>query len=306
MHLLENARDRTHDRRADDRQVLDDLVDPAVDNGGESDGQRQRKHHLAERMGQWQPQVVQILFRQHAEGIHCRRGVSPRILSEPHPLGFTGGARGVDECGQLVGANRVDAIGYRGRRISEQLCTEPLQFVEGDHPVSVAGAVDDNDLVHGGKIGPVGDEFVDLDLILGHDDPAAGVRDDKGHVLGMSGRVDGGGGCAGGEDGEVDDDPLVPGARGERDPFLGLDPQRDQSRGDERHPVTDLLPGDAGPATVGRITKRLEAGRGRYTIKKHPGNRRRASLDFRHVEPFLGFLQACHGASLGNAKPNGT
>ena len=184
--------------------------------------------------------------------------------------------------------------------------TEPLQFVERDHPVPVAGAVDDHDPVHGGQISPVGDEFVDLDLILGHDDPAAGVRDDKGHVLGVGGRVDGGGGRAGGKDGEVDDDPLVPGAGGKRDPFLGFDPQRDQSGGDERHPVTDLLPGDAGPATVGRITKRLEAGRGRNTIQKHPGNRRRAALDFRDVEPFLGFLQACHDASLGNARPGGT
>ena len=111
--------------------------------------------------------------------------------------------------------------------------TEPLKFVEGDDPVAVAGTVDDNDLVHGGKIGPVGDEFVDLHLILGHDDFAAGVRDDEGHILGMGGRVDGGGSRSCGQDREVDGDPLIPGAGRKCDPFLGPDPQRYEAPGDE-------------------------------------------------------------------------
>ena len=126
-------------------------------------------------------------------------------------MGLAGGAGGVDQRGQLVGTDSVDAVHDRRRRLGKQLLAALFEFIQGDHPGAIADAVDDNDLVDGGQFGAVGDEFVDLGLILRDDDPAPGVRNDEGHVLSVGGRVHGGGGGAGRQDGEVDNDPLVPG-----------------------------------------------------------------------------------------------
>ena len=298
VHLLKDARDRTHDGRPDDGEVLDDLVHPAVDDGREPDRQRQRQHDLAERMRKRQPQVIQILVGEHPEGIHCGRGVGPGILGQPHALGFPGGARGVDQGGQLIGANRIDAIGHRRRRVGEQLLTALFEVGESDHPVAVTVTVDHHHVLHGGQFGAVSDELVNLLLIFGDDNSAAGVGDDEGHVLGMGGRVHRGGRSARRQDREVDDHPFVAGARGQCYPLFGLDAQRDQACGEEFNPLSDLLPGDGGPAAVLRVPERLRGGSRRDPVEEHPGNRRCPVGDHAGVETFLGFMQACHSPSL--------
>ena len=77
MHLFEDARNGAHDRRPDDGEVLDNLVDPAVDDGRKADLQRQRQHDLAEGMRERKPQIVEILIGQHAKGVHGGGGVGP-------------------------------------------------------------------------------------------------------------------------------------------------------------------------------------------------------------------------------------
>ena len=61
----------------------------------------------------------------------------------------------------------------------------PIELLEGDHPVAVARAVDDDDLLHGGDLAAVLDQLVDLGLVLGDDHPAARVGHDERDVLGI-------------------------------------------------------------------------------------------------------------------------
>src|SRR5690606_30301360 len=59
--LLEDARDGRHVGGPDDRQVLDDLVDPAVDGGDVADLDLAGGEDLAEDVGERQPQVLHVL-----------------------------------------------------------------------------------------------------------------------------------------------------------------------------------------------------------------------------------------------------
>ena len=69
VRLLEDARRGAHERRLHDAEVVDDLVDPAVDRGREAAGQLGRQQHLAERVRHRQPEVLKI---GGAEDVHRR------------------------------------------------------------------------------------------------------------------------------------------------------------------------------------------------------------------------------------------
>jgi hypothetical protein len=129
-------------------------------------------------------------------------------------------------------------------------------------------------------------------------DWATGVGDDECHIFGVRGRVHRGGCRTRRQDAEVNDHPLVPGAGRQCHPLFGVDAQRNQACGDQLDPVADLLPGDAGPPAVVGIPERLGVGCGRDAVEKHPGNRGRSPLDLADIQPFLGFVQACHDLSL--------
>ncbi len=97
--LLEDPGRGGHERRMHGGEVVHDPVDPTVDRRREADDQRQREHHLAERMGQ-------------------------RAVRKPHPFGAAGGSRGVDDAGQVVGSDGVHPLlDDPGRRL-DQLLTE--------------------------------------------------------------------------------------------------------------------------------------------------------------------------------------
>ena len=61
VHLLEDPRRTCHERRPHLRQVRHDLVHPPVDGGGEADLQLDRLEHLAEGVGQREPEVLQVI-----------------------------------------------------------------------------------------------------------------------------------------------------------------------------------------------------------------------------------------------------
>jgi hypothetical protein len=63
--LLEDAGPR-HEGRLHLGEVLDDLVDAAVDDGREADLQRNRQQLLAEDVRQRQPEVLQVVLLQDA------------------------------------------------------------------------------------------------------------------------------------------------------------------------------------------------------------------------------------------------
>ena len=190
----------------------------------------------------------------------ARGGVGPRLVGQPHTFRRARGAGGVNDAGELPRTDVVNALVHGGRGLGQQLLTELLELVEGDHPVAVALAVDDHNLLHVGQIGAVLDQFVDLGLILGDHDTASRVGDDERDVAGIGLRVHGGGGGTSAHHGEVDEYPFVARRGRERDSVLGGDAQRDQPGREEADAVTDLLPGDALPAVLVPISERLSLG----------------------------------------------
>ncbi len=269
-------------------KVVDDLVDAPVDRCRKPDYQRQRQHHLAERVRQRQPQQVQVVGTENVRGIDGRRGVGPRRVGEAHTFRPARGAGGVDDAGQLPRTDAVNAVVHGARGLGQHLLTELLELVEGDHPVAVARAVDDHHLLHVGQIGAVLDQFVDLGLILGDHDTASRVGDDERDVAGGGLRVHRGGGRPGAQHGQIDQDPLIACRRRQGDAVLGGDAQRDQPRREGPDAVVDLLPGDTLPAVLVPIPERLGVRGGRDAIKKHPGHRRCALLDLGQVGLLFG------------------
>ena len=102
----------------------------------------------------------------------------------------------------------MNALVHGARGLGKHLLTALLELVEGDHPVGVALAVDDHNLLHVGQIGAVLDQFVDLGLILGDHDTASRVGDDKRDVAGIGLRLHGGSRGTSAHHGEVDKYPI--------------------------------------------------------------------------------------------------
>ena len=118
VRLLEDARRRAHEGRLHDAEVVDDLVDAAVDGGGEAAGELRRQQHLAERVRHRQPQELQVVLVEDVLRLDRGALVDPRPVPEPDALGPAGGAGGVDQRGELVGLDRrgdlVDDAGVLG------------------------------------------------------------------------------------------------------------------------------------------------------------------------------------------------
>ena len=136
-----------------------------------------------------------------------------------------------------------------GRLRAQPLGAEPLQLVQADHPAAVGSAVERHDLHQVGQLGPVGPQLLDLGVVLDQGDPGARVVEDVGHVLGVGGGVDGGRRRPCAEDGEVGERPLDPGRGDDRDAFLGLDPQCDQSGRHGLDPLHRSLPSSSTPTS---------------------------------------------------------
>ncbi len=100
----------------------------------------------------------------------------------------------------------------------------------------------------------------ELLVVLGEDDAALGVAEDVRRVLAVGARVDGRRRAAGAHDRQVGQDPLVARARGDADPLLGLQAQREQARGQAPHPVAGLPPGHRLPGLASRVAVGLGVG----------------------------------------------
>ena len=86
VRLLEDPRRGAHERRPDDPEVVDDLVDAPVDGGGVADRQLGGHQHLAEGVGHRQPAELEVLVAQDALCLDGRALVDPRAVPEPHAL----------------------------------------------------------------------------------------------------------------------------------------------------------------------------------------------------------------------------
>ena len=119
--LLEDARDRADERRPDGAEVLDDLLDPAVHRGGEPDAELGGADHLPERRGRAAARRTAAAasgWSEDAGVLHRLRLRDPAGVRELDALRPPGRARGVDERGQRVAADRGGALlegaGVRG------------------------------------------------------------------------------------------------------------------------------------------------------------------------------------------------
>ncbi len=249
MRLLEDPRRGTHERRLHHAEVVDDLVDPAVDRGGVADRELRGQQHLAEGVRHGQPAELEVVLVEDALGLDRRSLVDPRPVPQPDTLGPPGRAGGVDQGGQLVGTDRLGGLLDHAGVLGEVGVAEGGEVVEPDHPVAVGGAVEGDDLGQVGQLGLVVLELGDLLVVLGEHDAALAVAEDVRRVLGVGGRVDGRGRTPGAHHRQVGQDPLVAGAGGDADPLLGLEPQREQPRRQPRHLGTGLGPGDRDPAS---------------------------------------------------------
>ena len=253
--LLEDARRGAHERRFDHPGVLDDLVDATVDRAGEAASQLSGDQHLAEGVRERQPQQLQIVL---AEQIHISdrgAGVHPRLVTQPHPFGAAGGPRGVNQRRQPVGRDLLGDRAHAGGMLGQILRALVGEVIQGDHPVAVTGSVEHHDLGQVGQVSSALGELLQLGVVFGEDDPRFGVGEDVGGVFGVGARVDGGRRRAGAHDRQVGQDPLEPSRRGDPDPILGCDAQRQQSGCQGLHPFGRLLPGDRGPVAVGGVSE---------------------------------------------------
>jgi hypothetical protein len=239
--LLEHPRYREHESRLEllqrRYQVLHvgGVAQPAagvhrgvLDQPGERVGQRQEQQRggtLVEQLGDRGARVggveVEVAMGQHAT------------------LRAAGGAGGVDEGREVVGAGGVPGLLDPGRVDRLAGLDQPLQGAVLDLPYVVDAGHERG--VRGG---------------LHHAGHRAGVGEDPLDLLGAGRLVDRYGDAAGRPDGEVDQRPLVPGPAHQGHPVAGLDPGRDQPLRQRRHLGTeagarDVLP--AVPGTAGEL-----------------------------------------------------
>jgi hypothetical protein len=137
-------------------------------------------------------------------------------------------------------------------RSSTIVLAELLELVERDHPVPVARAVEQHDLVEVRQLAPALLQLGELAVVLGEHHAALGVGQDVGDVLGDRRGVDGGGRRAGAHDREVGDDPLVARVGRDAHALLGLDAEGDEARREAGHLGAGLLPGDRLPGLAHR------------------------------------------------------
>ena len=183
---------------------------------------------LAEHVRERQEQQHRAAHGRAAAGT-ARRPCAPRRLQvavgELAALGAAGGAGGVDQRGEVVGAHRTcgarapPTSGTSAPRADEPLHRARLVAARARSATPVS-------------VGELVAHLLDERGVLGrlHDDrDRARVDEDPRDLLGRRGLVDRHGDGAGGEDRVVEQRPLVAGAREQRDPVARLDAGGDQA-----------------------------------------------------------------------------
>ena len=215
VRLLEDARRGAHERRADHGEVVDDLVDPAVDRGREAAGELGGEQHLAERVRHRQPQELQVVLVEDVLRLDRRALVGPATgAAAARPWA----GRWCRRCRSGWPASRAGWPGDRARR------RRPGARPAAPAPSSSrsASAITQSPSVAPSKVTTLARcgssdlcsrELGDLLVVLGEHDPALGVGQDVGDVLGVGRGVDRRGRGAGAHDGQVGEDPLEAGAR---------------------------------------------------------------------------------------------
>ena len=276
VRLLEDARRGTHERRLHDAQVVDDLVDAAVDRGGEAARELRGEQHLAERVGHRQPQELEVALVEDVLRLDRRALVDPGLVQQPHALGPPGRAGGVDQRGELVGRDLLRRWsrwrwgGRRGRRRRARPgrpCVITLSPSAVPSKVTIFFSCGSSDRCS--LIFAICSSF--SAKTIWHSESLRMYAVSSPLVR----RVDRGRRAGRTHHREVGEDPLVAGARGDADALLGLQTEREQAGREAGDPVAGLLPGDGLPGLAPRVAVRL-ASRATWPPGRGTGPRRSA------------------------------
>ena len=195
--------------------------------------------------------------------------VHPRRMRQPHSLGPSGGSRGVDQRRQLPRCDRIDSCPQPDGCSSRYLSPQLSQVGQGDHPVAVAGAVEQHHLGEVGQLGAAFGQLRQLPGVLGEHDSAFRVGQDVGGIACVGAGINGRGGGPGTHDRQIGQYPLVSRARRDTDSLLGLDAQRQQSGRQRLDAIRGLPPGRRDPFAGNKITESLLIRRRLDAVEKH-------------------------------------
>ena len=177
MGLLEDARRSGHEGGLDDGHVVDDLLDAPVDGGREADLQAGGDEHLAEDVRERQPEELQVVLAEGAHRLDDGTLVDDAVLHEAHALGPAGRAGGVDDDGEALRPELVDARLHEVGRLGQPLAALRGEVVgRDDPPVLAALAGEGDDVRHPGDLAAHGLELGDLLGVLGEDDASCRSR----------------------------------------------------------------------------------------------------------------------------------
>ena len=159
-------------------------------------------------------------------------------MGQDGALGRAGGPRGVDDRRERGGRQGVGAFGRRRAGNGAAGVGDGVERVgvQGQHPSALPprrGGGRADELGHGDRLG---DDEIDV-----------GVGEDVRDLLGRARLVDGDRDQGGGPAGEVEQCPLVAGARHDGDSLAGSQPHADESGGDRLDLLGEVAGGDRAP-----------------------------------------------------------
>ncbi|MET3803163.1 hypothetical protein ABIB25_000147 [Nakamurella sp. UYEF19] len=253
-------------------KVVEDAIDTSVDRCGETDLVLRGEQQLPEDMRQRQPEELQVVGADDALGRDCDAEVQPAAMGQLHTLRPSGGARGVDDGGEMVGLDRghgsVDGL----RVFSEMVSAQFGETVHGQDVLAVGGAIEEDDepQIPDETIGRT--HFRQLGLVLGEADDGAAVDQDVRDVLGVGAGVDRRGCGPGNSDGEVSKHPVESRGRGDGNSLLGPHAQCEQSGGQLTGPALALRPRDGEPSGGSRGAESLAHGRAPAPVEESGAN----------------------------------
>ena len=279
MDLLEDARDGADEGGADGGEVLDQLLQPAIDGGGEADAELRRPDHLPEDVSQRQPEELQRLrVIEDARRVDRLRLRHPAGVGELDALRPAGGARGVDERGERLGGHRLGRLleaARRGRRVG---APERLQRREREgEAVVLHRAVQDDRAAERGELGATARQLREVAQVLDEGERAPGVGEDEDALVAGAGGIEGGGGPARAEDGEIAEEPLEAGGGEDGAALLGGEAERAEPARDGAHAALGVAPGEALPAPRRRMPEGLRLRRPPDAVQEQRSHRARSA-----------------------------
>ncbi len=183
-------------------QPVEDAVDVAVDGRRHPDVHRDQLEHLAVGVGEGEEQVLLLVVVEHDLLLDGARHGHEAAVGQQHPLGRPGGARGVDETGQVLGPD-LGGDGVPGAGIGDvPLRAASLQLGQGEAVVP-ARSVQHHHLAQARQRGADAAHLLELGGVLDDAHRRAAVLEDEAALLGGVAGVHGGDGAARGGHAEV-------------------------------------------------------------------------------------------------------